>query len=358
MENEYTFDGKFHGNILVVGRTGCGKTTFIQKLGKSKHFGSELTDVFWVSKIVLSSEREDFIRDSFVDQEVHFSYPHDLDDFNYLVENFTQDKSEYVDNELGENLLVNKLIIMDDVSGLADKSQEFSNFLTVSRKYGFSCLYVFHTIYPGRQNWEMIISQTHIFNFFPGSIHSSTILKTLSLFVSRQKNTYLPNQQIWLNKLYFQISNSKEKKCLTIDTRDVNELGPGKFRTSADNGEERTCYFNRNRSDTHFTSFFAKRTETNPIRFSVVKPNSDFELINKSLDFELNSSMSNGQSKREDQQTNSENFNNGRSYRSETAESTDVRQRRQRDGLLRRNSREQSATARKKPKFLTTSTSC
>ena len=56
---------------------------------------------------------------------MHFSYSHDLDDFNYLVENFTQDKSGYVDNELGENFLVNKLIIMDDVSGLADKSQEF-----------------------------------------------------------------------------------------------------------------------------------------------------------------------------------------------------------------------------------------
>ena len=156
------------------------------------------------------------------------------------MENFTQGKSECFGNELGENSLVNKLIIMDDVSGLADKSQEFSNFLTVFRKYRFSCLYVFHTIYPGRQNWEMIMSQTHIFNFFPGSIHSSRILKTLSLFANRQKNTYLPNQQIWLNKLYFQISNSKEKKCLTIDTRDVNELGLGKFRTSADNGEEQT----------------------------------------------------------------------------------------------------------------------
>ena len=55
---------------------------------------------------------------------------------------------------------------MDDVSGLADKSDDFSNFLTVSRKYGYSCLYVFHTIYPGRQSWEMIIAQTHIFNFF------------------------------------------------------------------------------------------------------------------------------------------------------------------------------------------------
>ena len=139
---------------------------------------------------------------------------------------------------------------------------------------------------------------------------------------------------------------------MTIDTRDVNELGPGKFKTSADNGEEHTCYFNRNRSNTHFNSFFAKRTQTNLIRFSIVKPNSDFELVNKSLDFELNSSISNGQSKREHQQINSENFNYGRSNRSETTKSTNVRQRRQCGGLLIRNSREQSGTARNKPKFL------
>ena len=81
----------------------------------------------------------------------------------------------------------------------------------------------------------MVMSQTHIFNFFPGSIHGSRILKTLSLFASRQKNSYIPNQQVWINRLYFQISNSKEKKCLTIDTTEVSELGPGKFRTSADN---------------------------------------------------------------------------------------------------------------------------
>ena len=84
---------------------------------------------------------------------------------------------------------IDKLIVMDDVSGLANKFDDFSNFLTVSRKYGFSCIYVFHTIYPGRQSWEMIMSQTHIFNFFPGSVHSGRILKTLSLFANRERET-------------------------------------------------------------------------------------------------------------------------------------------------------------------------
>ena len=38
-EIKYTFDGKFRGNILIVGRTGRGKTTFVQNLGKNELFG-------------------------------------------------------------------------------------------------------------------------------------------------------------------------------------------------------------------------------------------------------------------------------------------------------------------------------
>ena len=87
-----------------------------------------------MSKIILSKEREDSIRDSFEDQEVQFSYPNDLDDFNYLIGNFMQNRSDYIDNNEGESLSVTRLIVMDDVSGLADKSEEFSNFLTVYRK--------------------------------------------------------------------------------------------------------------------------------------------------------------------------------------------------------------------------------
>ena len=181
---EYSYNGQFIGNILVVGRTGCDKTTFIEKLAKNKLFGVQIKHVFWVSKIVLSPERVKIIRESFVDQELQFCYPHDIEDFNYLIENFTQKKSDYLDNAMGENLAIDKLIVMDDVSGLADKSTDFSNFLTVSRKYGFLCVYVFHTIYPNRQNWEILMSQMHIFNFFPGSIHNSKILKILSLFAN------------------------------------------------------------------------------------------------------------------------------------------------------------------------------
>ena len=58
---------KFNGNILVVGRTGCGKTTFILQLGKNKIFGQEIKDVFWVSKTFSFKDREDVIRESLQD---------------------------------------------------------------------------------------------------------------------------------------------------------------------------------------------------------------------------------------------------------------------------------------------------
>ena len=64
-----------------------------------------------MSKIVLSEEREDIIRD-----------------FNYLIQNFMQIKSDYVNIELGEDMVIDRLILMDDVSGLADKSDSFANF--------------------------------------------------------------------------------------------------------------------------------------------------------------------------------------------------------------------------------------
>ena len=107
-------------------------------------------------------------------------------------------------------------------------------------------------VYPTRQNWQMIMSQTKIFNFFPGSVQVSSVQRILSSFASRYSNNYITTRNIWINRLYFNISNSKLKQCLTVDTGDVNDLGPGKFRTQADSGIEQMCYYNRNKKDTCF----------------------------------------------------------------------------------------------------------
>ena len=188
----YSYDGQFEENIMMVGRTGCGKITFIQNLGKNRMFGKDLNFVFCVSKIRLSGEREDVIRESFPEQTVKFTYPNNLDDFNFFM---SEKMPESGDSDgRREKTGIDKLIVMDEVSGLADRCEDFSNFLTVSRKYDFSCVYVFHTIYPGRQSREMIMSQTHIFNFFSWLNSQWENIKD-SIFVRQQTEEHLCSNQ-------------------------------------------------------------------------------------------------------------------------------------------------------------------
>ena len=53
----YVYDGQFTGNILVVGRTACGKTVFVQRLAVNKFLG-DIIKAEWVSYIKLNKKRE------------------------------------------------------------------------------------------------------------------------------------------------------------------------------------------------------------------------------------------------------------------------------------------------------------
>ena len=56
-----------------------------------------------------------------------------------------------VNSLFGENKKMDRLIVMDDISGVADISKKFANVLTVSRKFGYHSVYVFHVIAPATQ---------------------------------------------------------------------------------------------------------------------------------------------------------------------------------------------------------------
>ena len=75
MQN-YVYSGKFNGNILIVGRTECGKTTFMQRLALFNFFG-DLKEAEWVSGIKLTKVREAEIQSNF-SCELNFSYPTDV----------------------------------------------------------------------------------------------------------------------------------------------------------------------------------------------------------------------------------------------------------------------------------------
>ena len=132
MQN-YTYSGKFSGYVLIVGRTECGKTTFMQKLALHNFFG-KLKKAEWISGITLTKKREAEIQTNF-SCEVEFYYAADEHKFDAILEELKSksraDEETYndyetnVNNFFGENSIRNRLIIFEDVSGLADNSKKF-----------------------------------------------------------------------------------------------------------------------------------------------------------------------------------------------------------------------------------------
>ena len=85
---------------------------------------------------------------------------------------------------------------MDHVSGLADKSKKFSSFLTVGRRYRYSCLYIFHTIFPEKTAWRAILSQANIYNIFPATVPLSSVRKISESTCSRKRIKYIPQNAL------------------------------------------------------------------------------------------------------------------------------------------------------------------
>ena len=298
MNTRYIYNGKFSGNILVLGRTDCGKTSFVQRLALYDFFG-KLKNAKWVSGIQLNEGREAEIESNF-SCDISFFYPNDINDLVDLIDEFKLEvESEETTSDNDENVSVfgetknrDRLIVFDDVSGLADNSNKFANFLTVARKYKYNCVYIFHTIYTEKATWKTILSQTNIFNIFPASVSLSSVRRILDGSCVRKSSKYIPRSQLWINRLFIELANKSQKVCLTLDCSNTNRDGPGRFRSNADNPDKQVCYFNSSTDEQVYNEFIARRIKSkefqNEIQFEITDVKSK---TNKNVVFDVSSTI-------------------------------------------------------------------
>ena len=176
------------------------KSNFLEKLGINNFFGN-LAKTEWISGIDIDEKRKVKIQSCFSNEtEVHIAKePDELDSLIETLKLRTRDivdDNDVVNSLFGENKKMDRLIVMDDVSGVADISRKFATFLSVSRKFGYHCVYVFHVIATS-QIWQKIISQTNIFNVFPSSVVN--ILQSNCIIQSKK---YVPIRSLWLNWVF------------------------------------------------------------------------------------------------------------------------------------------------------------
>ena len=172
------------------------------------------------------------------------------------------DNLKNVKNIFGEKSVRDRLIVFDNISGLADDSKKFVSFLTVAQKYSYNCVYIFHTIYPEKANWRTILSQTNIYDIFPATISLIDVRKILEGACIRKISKYIPQASLWISKLFIKLANRNDKVCLTLDCSNTNKDGPGRFRTDADNPDNQVCYFNSANDEQVYNEFVSERIKT------------------------------------------------------------------------------------------------
>ena len=149
-------------------------------------FFCDLKKVEWLSYIKLDKNREEQIQSCFK-CAIEFHYPKNILEFKDIIEEFkvrsraskttTDITNEYdsLTSFYGENKKRDRLIVTDETSGLAERSEKFTSFLTVARKFRYHCVCIFHIIRPEKAIWISVISQTNIFNIFPASVPFNSI---------------------------------------------------------------------------------------------------------------------------------------------------------------------------------------
>ena len=101
------YDGQFYGNVLLVGHPGCGKTTFLGKLGLNNFFGHVLKKE-WIIGIDIDKQREAEIQSYFSNKtEVHVAK--EQNELDSLIETFKsrsreESDSNIVNNSFGEKI--------------------------------------------------------------------------------------------------------------------------------------------------------------------------------------------------------------------------------------------------------------
>ena len=119
---------------------------------------------------------------------------------------------------------MDRLIVMDDVSGIADEYKKFEESCTICRKHRYHCIYVFHTTAPEGQIWVKILSQTNIFNIFPSSVPYNIVAKILQSNCRQTTKRYVPACLIWFNRIFADLANTDEQHCLTKTVQTDIEL--------------------------------------------------------------------------------------------------------------------------------------
>ena len=260
-----------NGNTIIIGRQQTGKTAYVERCVRNGLFPG-VEELYWVSPFLNTKRKRELAHtfrgyrlyfynsntveeleqsiaqitsvitiamnkasgnnsdsdsdDDNIDSEFDTDYVNDSNN-NFVVNNIGEngERLDSSDFNGGEAIAINRLLVFDDQSTIADRSTVFANFMTRSRKFGFCTVSIFHDISTTKGVWASINSNAHRFILFQTGT-TGNILKFLSEFqlFDRHSNDgirYNSKKNNWLTNLYSSQVNTVGNHIL-IDTYCAN----------------------------------------------------------------------------------------------------------------------------------------
>ena len=101
----------------------------------------------------------------------------------------------------------------------------------------------------------MIISLAKIFNIFPGSIQLSIFAKGLPSHCNRKTFDCVPSRDLWFNRVYFEIPDSRDNIFLMIDYQNFDSSVPSKYKLGTQNAQKQFLLFYSNEKSKFYNEF-------------------------------------------------------------------------------------------------------
>ena len=266
-----SYSSNLDGNIMILGKTGSGKTSLVQKWGLGGFF--KINKVYWISSLELSESRKTEIDSSF-HQDVVFTVAPNvsvlervINELQIIGEQRQQERGYDSSDEtdpIGEKTRYDSLVVFDDMSTIADRSRVFGHFLTVSRKFNYVCVYIFHIVNSKDSDlWNIIASQTSIYVFLNIGTLSPKIKTLIAENCIRSefdRNNYLTRSNMWLSKLITSLFNNHSKEHVLIDNRESCGY-KCKIRSRSNELQTQICYYPVENDNRYFNKYTTVRDQ-------------------------------------------------------------------------------------------------
>jgi len=261
LETVYDANCALSSNMMIVGKPGQGKTTFVQNLALNGYIPSVDT-VIWVAPSTLGREfkRNNSKLLNGVDIDVMYFDADDPESLATVIGEIEDVLSSQNDNKPDEYAGLGEQIEMS--KNLANSSKELLHFMTTARKKSCSTISIFHTLLSSNTGKDIMatVNKLVLFSLNLSSQGLVSLLSNIGAPYESRKN--VRTQSVKRDK----------NTHLLIEMDGGDNLvpnGPAIFRTNAAGKSKHVCYFPRRGNSRIIDSYCAERRPDSTI-FDIV----------------------------------------------------------------------------------------